>query len=123
MGVLEDLQLRHTELRLQQQSPLSLSFLPADGRHPMQWATTASRFVLDLPENRSAQILPGESGGNGSQWQTKGQIKDLVINPQYLMNLQKAFTAEDPAAALAATQAADKRWRGYGRQQKSRGQQ
>ncbi|HLU01781.1 MAG TPA: translocation/assembly module TamB domain-containing protein, partial [Advenella sp.] len=108
VGVLEDLHLRHTELRLQQQSPMSLSFLPDDGRHPMQWATTASRFLLDLPENRSAQILPGEAGGNGSEWQTKGQIKDLVINPQYLMNLQKAFAAEDPAAAQAATQAAAK---------------
>lgn len=108
VGVLEDLNLRHTELRLQQQSPMSLSFLPDDGQHPMQWATTASRFLLDLPDNRSAQILPGESGGNGSQWQTKGQIKDLVINPQYLMNLQKAFAAEDPAAARAATQAANK---------------
>ncbi|MGO3122793.1 MAG: translocation/assembly module TamB domain-containing protein [Advenella sp.] len=108
VGVLQDLNLRHTELRLQQQSPMSLSFLPDDGQHPMQWATTASRFLLDLPENRSAQILPGESGGNGSQWQTKGQIKDLVINPQYLMTLQKAFVAEDPAAARAATQAATK---------------
>ena len=106
VGVLSNLHLRHTDLRLQQQSPMSLSFLPDDGRQPMQWATTASRFMLDLPENRSALILPGESGGSGSQWQTKGQIQDLVINPQYLMNLQKAFTAEDPAAARAATQAA-----------------
>ncbi|ETF04647.1 hypothetical protein W822_01405 [Advenella kashmirensis W13003] len=108
VGVLNDLNLRHTDLRLGQQSPLSLSFLPDDGQHPMQWATTASRFLLDLPENRSAQILPGESSGDGSQWQTKGQIKDLVINPQYLMNLQKAFTADDPAAATAAARAAGK---------------
>jgi len=108
VGVLDNLNLRHTELRLQQQSPMSLSFLPADGQHQMQWATTASRFLLDLPEQRSAQIVPGESGGNGSQWQTKGQIKDLVINPQYLMNLQKAFAADTPAAAQAATQAASK---------------
>ncbi|PJX21109.1 hypothetical protein CAP48_17540 [Advenella sp. S44] len=108
VGVLSNLHLRHTDLRLQQQSPMSLSFLPDDGRQPTQWATTASRFLLDLPEHRSALILPGESSGSGSQWQTKGQIQDLVINPQYLMNLQKAFTATDEAAARAATQAAAK---------------
>ncbi len=108
VGVLNDLNLRHTELRLQQQSPMSLSFLPDDGEHPMQWATTASKFLLDLPENRSAQILPGESSGTNTEWQTKGEIRDLVINPQYLMNLQKAFAAEDPAAARAAAQAAAK---------------
>lgn len=105
-GVLSDLNLRHTELRLAQQSPMSLSFLPAAGENPMQWATTATRFVLDLPENRSAQIMPGAASGSGSQWQTKGEIKDLLINPQYLMNLQKAFTAQDPEAARKATQAA-----------------
>ena len=108
VGVLNDLGLRHTELRLQQQSPMSLSFLTADGEHPMQWATTASKFLLDLPENRSAQILPGESSGTDTEWQTKGQIKDLVINPQYLMNLQKAFASDDPAAARKAAQDAAK---------------